>query len=139
MFTLISFLGKFSSWLSWFVQYKQYSYAKTIIDFYKFHDFFCRRHSLTNQRWYSNLFQFMQHENFRNLIRVIFTHWKYLQSRVNTFWYCFPVIKRYVFHYLTKSAVIPRNQSSFEMLQLFDIWRYQSLVILFFSFVVILV
>ena len=29
------------------------------------------------------------------------------------------------------------NQSSFEMLQLFDIWHYQSLVILFFSSAVI--
>ena len=32
-----------------------------------------------------------------------------------------------------KSALIPGNHSSFEILELFDIWRYQSLVILFFS------
>ena len=38
-----------------------------------------------------------------------------------------------------KSAPIPRNQSSFEILELFGIWRYQSLVILFFSSVVILI
>ena len=38
-----------------------------------------------------------------------------------------------------KSVLIPRNQSSFEILQLFDILRYQSLVILFSSSVVILI
>ena len=81
----------------------------------------------------------MQHGNFRNINRVIFTHWRDPKSRVNAFWYCFPVIKRYTFHYLMKSAPIPGNQSSFEILQLFDIWRYQSLVILFFSSVVILI
>ena len=37
-----------------------------------------------------------------------------------------------------KSAPTPGNQSCFKILQLFDIWRYQSLVILFFSSVVIL-
>ena len=37
-----------------------------------------------------------------------------------------------------KSAPIAGNQSSFEILQLFDIWRYQKLVILFFSSVVTL-
>ena len=80
----------------------------------------------------------MQHDNFRKLNRVIFTHWKHLESRVNAFWYYFPVIKRYTFRYFMKSAPIPGNQSSFEILELFDIWRYQSLVILFFSSVVIL-
>ena len=38
-----------------------------------------------------------------------------------------------------KSVPIPGNQSSFEILQLFDIWRYQSLVILIFSSAVILI
>ena len=38
-----------------------------------------------------------------------------------------------------KWAPIPGNQSSLEALQLFDIWRYQSLVILFFSSVVTLI
>ena len=80
----------------------------------------------------------MQH-NFQNLNRVIFKHWKHLQSRVNTFWYCFPVIKRYAFNYLMKSAPIPGNQSFFELLQLFDSWGYQSLMISFFSSVVILI
>ena len=42
--------------------------------FYKFYDFFCKRHSLMNRPCYNNLFQFMQHDNFRNLNRVIFTH-----------------------------------------------------------------
>ena len=55
----------------------------------------------------------MQHENFQNLNRLIFTYWKHLQSRVNAFWYCFPVIKRYTFHYLMKSTPISSNQSSF--------------------------
>ena len=80
----------------------------------------------------------MQHDNFRNLNRVIFNHRKHLESRVNAFWYCFPVIKRYIFHYLMKSAHIPGNRSSFEILQLFNIWRYQSLVIIFFSSTMIL-
>ena len=31
------------------------------------------------------------------------------------------------------------NQSSFEILQLFDLWNYQSLVMLFFSSVITLV
>ena len=34
---------------------------------------------------------------------------------------------------------IPGNKSFFEMLQLFDIWRYQSLMISFFNSVVILI
>ena len=79
----------------------------------------------------------MQHDNFQNLKRVIFTHWKHLESRVNAFWYCFPAIKRYTFHYLMKQTPILGNQSSFEILQLFDIWHYQSFVILFFSSAVI--
>ena len=37
-----------------------------------------------------------------------------------------------------KSAPIPVTQSSFEILQLFDIWHDQVLVILFFSSIVIL-
>ena len=37
-----------------------------------------------------------------------------------------------------KPAPIPGNQSSFEILQLLDIWRYQSLI-LFFSSVVVLI
>ena len=76
----------------------------------------------------------MQHDNFRNLNRVVFTDWKHTDSRVNEFLYCFPIIKRYTLHYLMKSAPIPGNQSS---LQLFDTWRYESLVILFFSSVMI--
>ena len=65
-------------------------------------------------RCYNDLFLFMQHDNFRNLNRVIVTHIKHLESRNNVFWYCL-------------------------ILQLFDIWRYQSLLIIFFSFVVILI
>ena len=37
-----------------------------------------------------------------------------------------------------KPAPIPGNQSSFEILQLLDIWRYQSLI-LFFSSVAVLI
>ena len=54
----------------------------------------------------------MQHENFINLNSVIFTHWKNLEPRVDAFWYCFPVIKPYTFHYLMKSVPILGNQSS---------------------------
>ena len=38
-----------------------------------------------------------------------------------------------------KSAPIQGNQSSFEILQLFDKWRYQVLEVLFFSSVLILI
>ena len=38
-----------------------------------------------------------------------------------------------------KSAPIPGNQNSFEILPLFDTWRNQILMILLFSFVVILI
>ena len=110
-------------------------HVKTIIVFfYKFDDFFCRRHSLMNRLCYNNLYQFMRHDNFRNLNMVISTYWKHLQSQINAFWFCFPVIKRYTFNYSIKSALIPGNHSSFRILQLFDIWRYQGFVILFFSF-----
>ena len=81
----------------------------------------------------------MEHDHFRNLIRIIFTYWKHLESRVNVFWYWFSVIKRYTFHYITKSATIPGNQGSFEILKLSNIWRYQSLVTLFFSSIAILI
>ena len=67
----------------------------------------------TKQPCYNNLFQFMQHDNFRNLNRVTFACWKHLEFRVNAFW-CFPVIKRYTFHYLMKSAPISGHQNSFE-------------------------
>ena len=113
-------------------------YVQIIIIFYKFCYFFCRRHSLMNQACYNNLLQIMQHHNFQNLNRMIFTHWKELESRVNAFWYCFPVIKQYIL-LSDEIGSIPRNQSSFEILQLFDIWRYQSLLILFLSFVMIFI
>ena len=72
----------------------------------KFYDFFCRRHFLMNRSCYNNLFKIMQHDNFRNLSRVIFIHWKYLESLGNTFWYCFPLIKQYTFHYLMASIPV---------------------------------
>ena len=81
----------------------------------------------------------MQDDNFRNINSVSFTHWKPLESRVNAFWYSFAEIKRYTFHYLMKSALTPGNQSYSEILQLLDIWRYQNLVLLFFSSVLILI
>ena len=67
--------------------------------FFKLYVFFCRRHSLMNRPCYNNLFQFMQHDNFRNLNRVVSTQSKHLESRVNAFWYCFPEIKRCTFYY----------------------------------------
>ena len=88
-----------------------YVMLKQLLFFYNFYDFFCRRHSLMNRPCYNNLFQFMQHDNFRNLNRVIFTNWNHLHSWVNDFWYCFPVIKWYTFHYLMKSTPIPGSQS----------------------------
>ena len=51
------------------------SHLKTIIVFLnKFHNFFCRQHFLMNRLCYNNLFQFMQHDIFRNLNSVIFIH-----------------------------------------------------------------
>ena len=41
------------------------------------------------------------------------------------------VIKRYTFNYVTKLVPILGKQNSFETFQLFDTWRYQSVVILF--------
>ena len=81
----------------------------------------------------------MERDNFRNLIRIIFTYWKHLESRVNVFWYWFSVIKRYTFHYIIKSATIPGNQGFFKILQLSNIWRYQSSLTLFFSSIAILI
>ena len=75
----------------------------------------------------------MQNDNFWNLNGVNFTKWKHLESQFSAVWYCFKVIKQYNFHYLLKSIPIPGNKSSFEILQLFDTWRHQSLLILFFS------
>ena len=48
-------------------------YAKTIIVFYEFYEFFCRWHSLMNRPCHNNLFQIMERDKFRDLIRVIFT------------------------------------------------------------------
>ena len=79
---------------------------------------------------YNTLFQIMQNDNFWNLKRVIFTEWKHLEHWI-CLWYCFRVIKRYTFHFLMKSVPNPGDQSSFELLHLFDTWQYQSLVVLF--------
>ena len=40
-------------------------------------------------------------------------------------------------HYLMRLAPIPENQICIEILQLLDKWRYQSLVTLFFSSLVV--
>ena len=58
-----------------------------LLFFHKFYDFFCWGHFLMNRPFYNNLFQFMQHCSFRNLNKVIFTHWKHLESRINAIWY----------------------------------------------------
>ena len=51
-----------------------YVMLKQFLLFYEFYDFSCRRYSLMNRPCYNNLFQFMQHDNFRNLNRVISIH-----------------------------------------------------------------
>ena len=51
-----------------------YVMLKQFLLFYEFYDFSCRRYSLMNRPCYDNLFQFMQHDNFRNLNRVISIH-----------------------------------------------------------------
>ena len=50
------------------------TYVKRLQLFYKFYDLFCRRHSLMSGPYYNSLFQFMQHDDFRNLSTVIFAH-----------------------------------------------------------------
>ena len=133
-FTIISINQGFESrWMS--VELMCYVKKITV---YRFYDFFCRRHSLMNRPYYNNSFQFMQHDNFRNLNRAIFTHWKHLEFRINAFWYCFPVIKRYTFQYLMKLAPIPGNQSSFEILLLFDIMALPKFSDIFSSFVILI-
>lgn len=81
-----------------------------------FYDFFCGWYSLLNWFSYNNLFQIVQHRNFRNLNRWILTQWKHPDSQVNAFWYHFKVIKRYIFHYLMQSVLIPGSQSFFVIL-----------------------
>ena len=78
----------------------------------------------------------MLYDDLRNLNRVIFTNWKHIETRVGAFWYSFPVII-FTFHYLMKSVPISGNESSFDIFELFDIWRYQSLVMLFFIVILI--
>ena len=51
-----------------------YVMLKQLWFYYKFYDFFCRGHSLMNRLCYNNSIQFMQHDNFRNINGVIFTH-----------------------------------------------------------------
>ena len=85
-----------------------------------------------DQQYYNNLFQIKQHDTFWNLLRVIVNKSKDLESPVNVFWYCFTEIKRYTSFFLMK--LVPKNQSIFEILPLFDIWSYQNLVILLFTF-----
>ena len=114
-------------------------YAKQLLLFYKFYDFFCRRQSLMNRPCYENLSQIMKHDNFWHLCRVVFTQRKHLENQVNAFWNCLKVIKVNTSQYLMKSVPIPANQNSFEILQLFDTWHYQILVILFFSSAVTLI
>ena len=53
--------------------------------FYKFYNFSCRRHSLMQRQCYKNLLQFLEHGNFRNLNRVIFSPGKHLEPGVNAF------------------------------------------------------
>ena len=55
-------------------------YIKTIYCFLKNFKIFFRRHFLMNRPWNNDSFEFMQHDNFRNLNTVIFTHWKHLES-----------------------------------------------------------
>ena len=48
-----------------------YVMLKQLLRFYKLNNFY--HHSLMNRQCYNNLFQIMQHENFQNLKRVVFT------------------------------------------------------------------
>ena len=95
-------------------------YVKSIIVFFnKFYYFFWTRLSLMNRLCCNSLFQFVEHDNFWHLNRVVFTHWRHLESRVDAFRYLFSVIKLYTFHYFMKSVPIVENQDSFEI---FDTW-----------------
>ena len=127
----------------WYVMLNNYC----LIVFYKFYEFFCRRLPLINRPCYNKFFQFMQHDNFWHLNRVIFTHWKHLESRVNAFWYCFSLFQslnnipftiwwnrppfqetRALVKY---SNCLIHGVIVWYMALLFDTWRYQSLMILF--------
>ena len=85
-------------------------YVKKLLLFIIFTTSFVGSILLTNRPCYYHLFQFMQHDHFWYLNRVILTHGKYLQFRVNALSYCFPVIKWYTFHYLIKSDQFQENR-----------------------------
>ena len=106
--------------------------------FFKFYEFFCRQNSSMNRPCYNNLLQFIQHDNFRNLKRTIFTHWKHFESRVNPFWYLLSVIKVYTFYYFMKLAPILGNQGSVKISQLFECMALSKFSVLSFSSIVIL-
>ena len=111
-------------------QPKFFIILKQLLPYYTFYHFSCSWHSLMNQPS-NNLLQIMQHGIVWNLNRVIFAQWKHLETKVNAFWYCMKVIKRYPFHYLIESVPVPRNQSPFEILPLPDTCCYKTLVICF--------
>ena len=85
-----------------------------------------------DQQYYNNLFQIKQHDTFWNLLKVIVNKSKDLEPQSMSF-----------DTVLQKLNDIPlsiwwnwfqKNQSFFEILPLFDIWSYQNLVILLFTF-----
>ena len=93
---------------------------KQLLFLYKFYDFFCRWHSLMNR----HIVQIMQHDNIRNLTSVFFIQWKHLDPRVNAFWYCFKVIKRYTFPCLIKSIPITGNLMMIMMMIMMMMMNY---------------
>ena len=70
----------------------------------------------------------------QQFISIVLTHLKHLKSQANAFCYCFSVIKQYTLYYVMKLVPILENRIFFEILQLFEIWSYQSLVIFFLVF-----
>ena len=96
-------------------------YVKTIF-LYKFYDFFCCRYSLMNRSCYNNLFQFMQHDDFRNLNWVIF----------NDFWNCFLQSNDIPFTIRWNRLPFQETRALLKYCNwLVYVWRYQSLVIWF--------
>ena len=77
----------------------------------------------------SNLYVMLKQLLFFDRFYDLFCRWHSLMSRP-----CY-----YSTHSKHLESPIPGNKSFFEMLQLFDIWRYQSLMISFFNSVVILI
>ena len=95
--------------------------------------------TLMNRPCYKNNFQFMQHDNFRNLNEVISTYWKLLQSELMPFDTCFQSLNDIPFTILWNRLPSQETRSPLKYCNCLITLRYQSFVILVFSSIVILI